>query len=265
MTPEAVLIELLGRVGARLGEPVTLSTEDLNQWPPAAVAALKSHDLLVRSRPAKSVVCPGCEQECSMPVHTVTHPSATAITSFVVCDKRSDINRVTIPAPRLALWRCDAQAVGGFVATCLGLRQTTLQPSEVGLLPLGMARGDERTQMLCLRVQGNLALVVGTGAMPLADLVSFENGRFSLDKAVIFQMVDASTIADPRYTPSMARRETSKLDTQDRYAGWRTAYRALRKKHLGKSDVWYSQQIAKTPIAQGRKARTIKKHMKSKK
>ena len=264
MTPEAALIELLVRVGVSNGATVSISTEELKQWPAAAISALKSQGLLLNAHPAKSVECPGCEQACSMPVHT---PPRTIgpVMSFVVCDKRSDINRVHIPAARLALWRCDAKAVSGFVTTCLGLQQTTLQSPEVGLLPLGMARGDKRSQMLCLRVHGNLALVVGTGAMPLVDLVSFENGRFSLDEAVIFQMVDAATIADPRYTPSMARRETSKLDTQDRYAGWRTAYRALRKKHLGKSDVWYSQQIAKTPIAQDRNARTIKKHMKSKK
>jgi hypothetical protein len=77
MTPEAALIELLGRVGARLGESVTVSTEELSQWPAAAVSALKSQGLLLKARPAKSVVCPGCEQECSMPVHTVTRANAT--------------------------------------------------------------------------------------------------------------------------------------------------------------------------------------------
>jgi hypothetical protein len=35
----------------------------------------------------------------------------------------------------------------------------------------------------------------------------------------------------------------------------------LRKKRPNESDVWYSQQIAKTPIAQGRDASTIKKNM----
>jgi hypothetical protein len=45
------------------------------------------------------------------------------------------------------------------------------------------------------------------------------------------------------------------------YATWQKAYRALLKKSPGKSDVWYSQQIAKTPIAQGRDASTIKKNL----
>ena len=260
MTTEAALIELLGRVGARLGESVTVSTEELNQWPAAAVSALKSQGLLLKARPVKSVVCPGCEQECRMPVHTVTRANAAAA-SFVVCDKRSDINRVAVPAARLALWRCDAKAVCGFVAACLDLQQTIVQPSEDGLLPIGMARGNKRTQMLCLRLDGHLALVVGADAMPLADVVGFENGGFTLAHAVILQLVDAATTADPRHTPSTAKREARKIDTQAMYAAWQKAYRALQKKHPDKSDVWHSQQIAKTAIAQSRNASTIKKHM----
>ena len=99
--------------------------------------------------------------------------------------------------------------------------------------------------------------------MPLADVISFEDGGFTLDRAVIHQMVDAATTADPRHTPSTAKREARKIDTQAMYATWQKAYRALLKKSPGKSDVWYSQQIAKTPIAQGRDASTIKKHMKT--
>ncbi len=260
MTPEAALIELLGRVGARLGESVTVSTEELSQWPSEAVAALKAQGLLLKARPAKSVVCPGCEQECSMPVHTLTRANAPAA-SFVVCETRSDISRVPIPLARLALWRCDAQAVCGFITASLGLVQTTVQPYEDGLLPIGMARGNKRTQMLCLRVQGHLALVVGADAIPLTDAIGFEDGGFTVDQTVIGQMVDAATTADPRHTPSTAKREARKIDTQAMYASWQKAYRTLLKKSPGKSDVWYSQQIAKTAIAQGRDASTIKKNM----
>jgi hypothetical protein len=260
VTPEAALIELFGRVGARIGESVTINAQELSQWPTEAVAALKAQGLLLKARPAKSVVCSGCEQECSMPVHTLTRANAPAA-SFVVCDKRSDINRVAVAASQLAQWRCDAQAVRGFVAASLGLRETPAQPTEADLLPIGMASGNKRTQMLGLRAQGLLALVVGKNVMPLADVVAFEDGRFTLDSLVIRHMVDAATTADPRHTPSTVKREASKIDTQAMYASWQKAYRALCKKSPGKSDVWYSQQIAKTPVAKDRDANTIKKHM----
>lgn len=262
MTPEAALVELLSRVGTLGGAAVTVNTEELNEWPAAAVAALKSQHLLRKARPAISVVCHGCEQECSMPVHTVPHANPPA-TSFVVCDKRSDINRVAIPAARLAQWRCDAEAVCGFVAASLGMQRTAVQPTEIGLLPISIARGHKRTQMLCLRVQSPLALVVGTGAMPLADVIGFVDGCFMVDQVVVRQLVDAATTADPRHTPSTVKREARKMDTQAIYVTWQKAYDALRKKSPGHSDVWYSQQIAKTPAGKGRDASTIKKHMKS--
>ncbi|MBA3594256.1 MAG: hypothetical protein H0W47_10735 [Polaromonas sp.] len=195
-----------------------------------------------------------------MPVHTVSRANAPS-TSFVVCNKRSDINRVAIPPARLAQWRCDGQMVCNFVATSLGLMQTTVQPSEADLLPVGMARGIKRTQMLCLRVQGHMTLVVGAAVLPLADVIRFEDGNFTLDAAAIHQLVDATTTADPRHTPSTVKREARKLATQAMYAAWQKEYRALKKRRPGESDVWYSQQIAKTTIAKDRDASTIKKHM----
>ena len=263
MTPCAALGELLARVGARPGAAATVNTEELNQWPQAAVSALKLQGLLLKARHAQSVVCTGCEQECSMPVHTVQRANAP-VASVVVCDKRSDTNRVAIAPARLALWRCDAKAVCEFVAASLGLQQTTVPPPDDGSLLIGVARGNKRTQMLCLRVvQDHLTLVAGTDGLPLADVIVFENGRFTLDQVVIRHMVDAAPTADPRHTPSTAKRESAKLDTQARYASWQKAYTALRKKRPNESDVWYSQQIAKADKVHVRDPSTIKKHMKS--
>ena len=56
MKPQAALIELLARVGARNGAAVFVSAEELSQWPVAAVAAMKSQKLLARARPAISVL-----------------------------------------------------------------------------------------------------------------------------------------------------------------------------------------------------------------
>jgi hypothetical protein len=107
MTPHGALTELLARLGACNGASVVVSDEELSQWPAPAVAALKSQKLLVRARPAATTICPGCEQACVMPVHTVPRASGAAV-SFTVCDKRSDINRVPVSTKRLEQWRCDA-------------------------------------------------------------------------------------------------------------------------------------------------------------
>lgn len=69
--------------------------------------------------------------------------------------------------------------------------------------------------------------------------------------------------ADQRHTPNMGKREARKLATQAMYASWKLAYRTLLKKSPGKSDVWYSRQIARdtklNPLR--RNASTIKKNM----
>ena len=67
------ILELLARVGASQGVPVLVSEEELSQWPDAAVTDMKSQNMLVKARPAATVVCSGCEQQCVMPVHTLTH------------------------------------------------------------------------------------------------------------------------------------------------------------------------------------------------
>ncbi len=122
--------------------------------------------------------------------------------------------------------------------------------------------GDKRGQMLCLEANGTLDLVAGNNKIPLAELIEFNGRKYSLNDTVIRQMVDAATTADERYTPSKAKREARKLDTQARYDSWRKEYRNLKKKRPNMSDVWISRKIAKMDIAAGRDAETIRKHMK---
>jgi hypothetical protein len=196
-----------------------------------------------------------------MPVHMVLTGSL-APASFIVCDKRSDINRVPVSAARLAQWRCDAGAVRGFIAMSLGLRLSEQHHADPGLLNIGIASGDKRSQMLCLRTERDLSLVAGSNGIPLADLVGFHDGQYSVDVAMIQQLVDATTTADPRYTPTNAKREARKLETRARHESWRKAYRDLKKKRPNMSDVWCSQQIAKGKFGQGHSAETIRKHMK---
>jgi len=262
MTPLHAILELLARLGARNGASVLVSEEELSHWPAVAVKAMKSQKLLVKARPAASVVCPGCEQECLMPVHTLP-TGMGGPSSFIVCDKRDDINRVPVAAEKLTQWRCDANALCGFVAQSLGLRLSERPSISTELWRIGIARGDKRQRMLCLKADSELALVSGNNSVPLSEFVGYRNRGYSLDQAMIRHLVDSASTADSRYTPTTARRETRKLDTQAMYDGWRKAYRELRKSRPNMSDVWYSHQIAKRDIGKGRDADTIRKHMTS--
>lgn len=196
-----------------------------------------------------------------MPVHTLSATKGKP-SSFIVCDKRNDINRVPVPPGRLIQWQSNADLVSGFVASSLGLRSSGRITGSADRREIGVVCGDKRSQMLCLEVSGTLSLVVGNSKVPLAGFIEFHDGLYSLDAVQIGRLADSATTADDRYTPSNARREARKRDTQAMYESWRREYRALRKKRSGMSNVWYSQQIAKTDIAQGRDAETIRKRMK---
>ena len=262
MTPLDAILELLARIGTSNGAPVLVSEEELSHWPAVAVKAMKSQKLLMKARPATSVVCPGCEQECVMPVHTLpTGPRGPA--SFIVCDKRSDINRVTVPISRLDQWQASGSSIAELLAGLLCLRRPGSGDTFTGRWEIGMFKGAKRSQMLCLKADGELALVAGNNAVSLSEFIAYRNGKYLLDQAMIRQLVDSATTADNRYTPTNARREVRKLDTQAMYESWQKEYRRMKKRRPNMSDVWYSQQIAKMAIAKGRNAGTIKKNMKS--
>lgn len=261
MTPQDALIELLGRVGASQDAAVLVNDEELRQWPSTEVAAMKSQKLIVKARPASSAICPGCEGDCTMPVHTLTANVGPPV-SFIVCDKRSDINRVPVSNEQLTRWKCSADLVCGFVSANLGLRRSEGQTGSAGLWEIGIATGKKRSQMLCLQADGILALVAGNNKIPLAELITFQNGQYSLDDSMILRLVDTSTTVDERYTPSDVKREARKLDTQALYESWRKAYRGLKREKPGKTGKWYALQIAKMDIAHGRNVETIRKNMK---
>ena len=167
MTPRAALLDLVARVGARDGAAVRVSETDVRQWPAEAVAALKAYRFLVRARPARTVVCPGCEADCVMPVQTIpAGPRAAA--RFIVCDKRSDINRVALTTAHVDQWKCDGEALARFVVAQLGLRRSRHRIDASGTRPLGLAAGDTRHQMLGLRTHGDVTLVVADTAVALA-------------------------------------------------------------------------------------------------
>jgi hypothetical protein len=261
MKPEEILFELLDRVAALECASPLIRAEELLLWPYEAVVALKAQKLIRKAKHATSVVCPGCERECVMPVHTVAGKSGD-VDSFIICDKRSDINRVPVSPKQLTQWRCTMENVCRFVSDQLGLQHGNQKANDAGLWEIGVVRGNKRSQMICLQTNGCLSLVAGNSAIPLAEFIGYRDNTYSLDTIAIGQMVDNATTADERYTPTTARREVRKQDTQDKYERWRKAYRTLKKANPDKSDKWCSIRISKMDIAGGAEPETIRKQMK---
>lgn len=235
--------------------------DEVKNWPAGTLEVLLISGLLRTAQPMTSIECDGCEENCIMPLVVYPAQEDKPGRAFIACDKRDDMGRVSVGFDRLRQWQCNTDAVCGFVAASLGLRRSVKRAASVDLFEIGIATGNKRSQMLCLQANGVLTLVAGSNSLPLTELIKYHDGAYSLDAVMVRQLVDAATTADNRYTPSNAKREARKLDTQARYASWQKAYRELKKKRPNMPEIWYSKQIEKMEIAKGRDASTIKKHM----
>ncbi len=189
MTPESVLVELLERVGAAQDSVVLVTEDEMSQWPTVAVTALKAHKLIRKTRPATSVVCPGCEEECVMPVNAILDPTSEPAL-FVVCDKRSDINRVPIPINRLEQWQVSGTTIADLLTGLLGLRRPTADQTSAGRWEIGILKGKKHSSHLVLLAGDNLSLTFAGHSIALVDLLTFEDDHFTIDKKRLLRLVD---------------------------------------------------------------------------
>ena len=263
MTPQAALTELLDRLAAQQGAAVNIGGDELNTWPADAVAAMKSARLLVKARPASSIVCPGCERECSMPVEVFPVEDERPARAFIFCDKPEDMGRIPVEMNSLERWQVTGGTLAAAVGQLLGLTKPPQHDGTSKWWTLGLLKGNQHKGTLKLLTENGAVLCVAGHAVPLTEFLSLDSNRLAVDRNELLRLVDkpAHTPGESAYAPSIARREARKLDTQQRYADWRKAAKALRRQPQGKSERWVSLQIAKMNIANGSSAETIRKHL----
>lgn len=213
MTPEAALVELLERVGAQRGAAIVVSDQELNEWPGDAVAAMKSHGLITKARPAASVVCTECERECVMPVHILSG-SAHGPEAFIVCDKRSDINRVPVPISCLEQWQVSGPSVANLLASLLALHRSGAGDTSNGRWDIGMFKGAKHASHLVLLADGTLTLALAGHSIALADVLTLEGNRFTVDKRTLNRLVDQPIAGAGDAESAAQRRERIKKRVQ---------------------------------------------------
>jgi hypothetical protein len=214
MTPEDALFELLERVGAGHGAAVLVSEHELGQWPNAAVAEMKSHGLLARARPATSAVCPGCERECVMPVQ-ILPDRIRAPEAFIVCDKRSDINRLAVPVSHLEQWQASGASIANLLAGLLGLRQPSARGADTTRWEIGMLKGVKHSSHLVLLADGRLSLALAGHSIALADVLVLEGDRFTVDKRTLKRLADQPIAGAGDAESAAQRRERLKNRVQE--------------------------------------------------
>lgn len=261
MTPQAALVELLDRLETRQGAAVHITESELNDWPTEAVRALKAARLLVKARPASSVVCPGCERECTKPVEIYPAADGRPARAFIHCDEPEDLGRIKVEPSAVEQWRVTGETLAVAIARLLDFTKSPQQDGAARRWTLGLLKGKAQKGTIKLACDGEIAISAGGRTMALAEILSLGAGGLVVDKDKLLRLVDKPAPGAQAYKPSIARREARKLNTQSMYKSWQKAYRELKKHRRNMSDVWYAQQIAKTDIAIGRSADTIRKRM----
>ena len=213
MMPQAVLTELLDRIAESQGAPVLISADELADWPAEAVAALQSQGVITRARPAASAVCPGCERECVMPVYTPLG-AAQASGAFIVCDKRSDINRVSVPLDRLEQWQVSGDSIAAMLAALLGLHRSGHDDASSGRWEVGLLKGAKHSSHVVMRTGNGLTLELAGHSVALTEVLTLENGAFSVDKRALTRLVDQPVAGAGDVESAAQRRERLKKRVQ---------------------------------------------------
>lgn len=203
MNPADVLPTLLDRLAAAAGEVALFSEHELAEWPAAALARLKAEGLLVKGSPADAVVCPGCEEDCTMPVETDTTPSG-ASRAFVVCDKRDDVARVAIARDLLEQWTSSPERVADVLARLLNIRRSS-SDSTARRWDVGVLKGVKGSAHVVLGIERELRLNIAGHSLPVADVLELGDKGLSIERRALLRCVD-NPIAAAGDEPSAAQR-----------------------------------------------------------
>lgn len=258
MTREDVLQELIAHLASD-GDGL-LCWEQVRHWPDGAVAIFEKAGWLTTAEPASNVECPGCEEGCFMNAHVLPAAHGQPERAYVACDHREGMGRVAIPLANIQQWQITEARVARWTSRELGLKSEPERNRHSGTIQIGTLVGKKRTACLDLVLAEPVSLRASGHSLPLSELVLFDGDRPTIDRNAIVRLVDLPIRKDG-YRPSTARRDARTLATEERNEKWRKAHRELKRSRPNMSDVWYSQQIAKMPIAQGKTAETIRKQL----
>lgn len=206
MTSEDAFAELLDRVAALQGATALINAVELAQWPGEAVTTMKAQKLITRARTASSAVCPGCEEECLMPVHTIPVSSGEPAL-FIVCDKRDDINRVPVPNAQLEQWQASGDSIADLLAGLLGVQRSNRGSTSACRWEVGVFRGKQHASHLVLLAGGNLTLSLAGHSIALTEVLALEGDTFKMDKRRLIRLVDNPVAGSGDVESAAQRRE----------------------------------------------------------
>ncbi len=261
MTLDEVLQELIQHLES--GDKVNIGWEQMRYWPEGAIEIFQEAKWIAPSNSAKTVVCPGCEENCFMPVHVRQSPKGETL-AFVACDVRDDMGRIPIPLDHLNQWQITPYQVARWIHKALGLKGQPKRDAKAETIRIGTMQGRKESGDLYLTTTNPISFQVASGKpIPFGDVAYMKGQQPALDVSVLKRLVDRSAGAEKQeYEPSVVRREARKLKTQERHKSWQKACRELEKEHPEWSGERIAFEISKMEIGKGVEPATILRKMK---
>jgi len=193
MTPQAALTELLDRLAAQQGAAVHIGNDELNTWPAEAVAAMKAARVLVKARPASSIVCPGCERECAMPVDVFRAEDGRPARAFISCDKPEDMGLIPVELRTLERWQVTGEVLAGALNKLFGFTKPPQQDATGKRWALGILKGKEDKGAITLSIENGVLLILDGHNIPPVHVLTLDQRGLTADKDALLRMVDGDT------------------------------------------------------------------------
>lgn len=207
MTLDDVLRELIGCLGAR--DDCVIGWEQARRWPKGAIEIFQRAGWLKATAPADMIECPGCEENCFMPVQFFPAPPRQTAAPFVACDVRSEMGKVSVPLARLQQWQLTQAQIARWVSNTLDLRGKPEKDAASASFKLGNIQGKQRQAELHLDLNEPVSLKASGHMLPLSEIAFIADGLPSIDRAAILAMVDLPPARVQKVKESVKKRVTS--------------------------------------------------------
>lgn len=235
MTLDDVLRELIGCLSVR--DDCVIGWDQTQRWPKGARELFQKAGWLRATDAAATVECPGCEENCFMPVQFSPAPPGQPAAPYVVCEARSEMGKVKIPHARLQQWQLTQAQIARWISTALHLRSKLEKDPASATFKLGNVQGKQRLAELHLDLNEPVSLKASGHTLPLSEIVFLADGQPSIDQAAIVAMVDLPPARVPKAKQSakksIATVGTEQKDLEVGTPQWRkqTARKAANARH----------------------------------
>jgi len=241
---------------------VILGCDEISSWPDGVFDQLFNNALLKTTLPANFINCSECEECCRKEISRIESINNLPARAFIICDQRDDVGRIIIDFEHFRQWKLDGNSLSQKLSKLLGFTKPPSKERGLNKWILGVLEGKKHKAQISLIIDNGVSLHISSHVVPLTEILSFEDNNLTIDKDEIYRLIDKPIDKENVYKPSTIRNEARKLKTQEQWKLWQKEYRKQKKDKPGMTDDFYSKQIAKSDVGNGRSIETIRKHMK---